>query len=54
MGDVFMNAEFIITAHCAADDSKGFLANALLKRNIIKFKVLGNSERIWVYCYGNL
>jgi hypothetical protein len=54
MGDVFMNAGFVIAAHCAADDSEGFLANALSKRDAIEFKVSGSSERVWVCRRGNL
>jgi hypothetical protein len=37
MGDIYTNAKFVIAVHCAADDSEGFLAEALSTRSAIEF-----------------
>lgn len=41
MGDIFMNAIITIAAHCAKDDSQGFLSVALQKREAIIHHVEG-------------
>jgi hypothetical protein len=41
MGDVFMNARVTLAAHCAQDDSEGFLVHALAKRTAFEHSVNG-------------
>jgi hypothetical protein len=41
IADVYKDAEFTIAAHCAADDSEGFLAKAMSKRHAISLTVDG-------------
>jgi hypothetical protein len=38
MGDVFGHARFSIAAHCAAEDSEGFLTKSMAKRPAVEFK----------------
>jgi hypothetical protein len=39
MGTIFENAKFVLAAHCAADDSEGFLAEALSTRSAIELEL---------------
>jgi hypothetical protein len=54
MGGIYTNAKFVIAVHCAADDSKGFLAEALAKRSTIDFKNLDGKEDVAIYRRSNL
>jgi hypothetical protein len=53
MGDIYTNAKFVIAVHCAADDSKGFLAEALSTRSAIEFQDPDGEGDIGVYCRSN-
>ncbi|KAH6638480.1 heterokaryon incompatibility protein-domain-containing protein [Boeremia exigua] len=44
MGDIFMHAKTILAAHCAADDSDGFLMKALSPRSATEFELPDTSE----------
>lgn len=46
MGDIFRNAEVTFAVHCAADDSEGFLQEALSKREAIQARVCGKAVGI--------
>ena len=54
MGDIYMNATFIIAVHCAADDSQGFLHKAFAERHAVYFERPENKEeRLCVYRHSN-
>jgi hypothetical protein len=44
MGDIFMNAKFVLAAHCAADDSGGFLAESLSTHSAIELEIPDTSQ----------
>ena len=44
MGNIFMNAKFVLAAHCAADDSEGFLTEALSTRGAIELELPDTSQ----------
>ncbi|KAF2140810.1 uncharacterized protein K452DRAFT_359265 [Aplosporella prunicola CBS 121167] len=48
MGDVYGQALFTIAAHCAIDDSEGFLANSLSKRRAVEYN-LDSATTIQIY-----
>jgi hypothetical protein len=53
MGDIYTNAKFVIAVHCAADDSEGFLAEALPTRSAIEFQDPDGKGDIGVYRRSN-
>ncbi|PSN60097.1 HET-domain-containing protein, partial [Corynespora cassiicola Philippines] len=44
MGYIYTNAEFVISAHCAKDDSDGFVAQALSKREAIELDIIAGVD----------
>jgi hypothetical protein len=53
MGDIYTNAKFVIAVHCGADDSEGFLAEALSTRSAIEFQEPDDKGDIGVYRRSN-
>jgi hypothetical protein len=53
MGDIYTNRKFVIAVHCAADDSEGFLAEALSTRSAIEFQEPDGKGNIGVYRRSN-
>ena len=46
MGNVYLRAQFVSAAHCAADDSEGFLSRALAQRPAIYFDIPEANNRV--------
>ncbi|KAH4287020.1 hypothetical protein HBH92_241070 [Parastagonospora nodorum] len=54
MGDIYTNSDFVIAAHCASDDSGGFLAESMSKREAVEIDLQNEGKRVGIYRRGNI